>query len=158
MMSTFNQWRRLTILGLYILILIGCSSDDVEEKVEDPVIPSNFVSDIIEKNPDYSILLTALEKTGLKRTLSAWNGEFTFLAPNNEAFDNYLTEKGFENINSIPTEMLTQLVRNHIIFGEFLAADIYTESLMTTANGHSIYFNVSNDIFINGISKVTTTN
>ncbi|HSP40176.1 MAG TPA: fasciclin domain-containing protein [Gillisia sp.] len=153
--------RRIAIFGIVILSIMACSNDDENmDRDGGIVIPpdTNFITEIIENTEDFSSFHSALEITGLDVTLAGQTQKFTVFAPNNAAFMIFLTEKGFENINAVPEEFLTQLVRNHIIFGELLAGDIYTESLKTTANGHSIYFNVSNDIFINGISKVTTTN
>lgn len=153
--------RRIAIFGILFLSIMACSSDDEDMDRGGGIVnppDTNFIVEIIENTEDYSSFHTALEITGLDVTLAGQTQKFTVFAPENAAFMIFLTEKGFENINAVPKEFLTQLIRNHILYGELLAGDMHTETLRTTANGHSIYFNVSNDIFINGMSKVTTTN
>jgi len=111
------------------------------------------IADFVASNDDYSLLLTALQRTELDATLAS-EGTFTVFAPNNNAFETYLNGTELEDVDE---ETLRQLLLNHVLGTTLLAEDIttgYVSNLANYANTEanlSSYINAEGDaILING--------
>jgi uncharacterized surface protein with fasciclin (FAS1) repeats len=89
-------------------------------------------------------------------------GEFTVLAPTNAAFDNFLADNGFANLSEVPTDVLANILLNHVISGTVLSTTLtdagsgYTTTNATNEDGDnlSIYFNTTTGVTFNGTSSV----
>ena len=148
------------ILMIATTTLISCSEDD-----QIPiVIPTNSIVDFVSSNSDYSMLLEALQTadSGIVESLDS-RGPFTVFAPNNAAFRAFLSANNFDYLSDVPTAMLSQILLNHVIGGNALAAslstgyDIKSFSTATPSGADmSLYINTANGVVINGISTVTT--
>lgn len=159
-MLFFTQFKKIALLGLLSLSVMACSNDD---EGGDVITPTNTIADFVENNPDYSNLNAALEVAGLKNTL-AGSTNYTVFAPNNAAFNEFLSANGFANLDAVPEEVLTQVLLNHVLEGEIFAADLSTgyisssSTLSPGGNNLSMYINVGDDVVINGESTVTSAN
>ncbi len=154
-----------TLLKNYALIaflsigMTACSSDDQGDVME----TSNSIADFIESNPDYSSLNAALIAADLKTTL-AGSSEFTVFAPNNAAFNAFLSTNGFVNLSAVPKEVLTQVLLNHVLEGVIMSSELttgYIESMSSAGPGGanlSMYINTKGGVTINGGARVTTVN
>lgn len=80
------------------------------------------IADFVANNEDYSLLLAALQRTGLDATLDG-EGTFTVFAPNNYAFENYLGDTPLADVDE---ETLRQLLLNHVLGSTVLSGDIST--------------------------------
>ena len=148
------------ILMVSTATLISCSEDD---KIP-IVIPTNSIVDFVSSNSDYSILLEALQTAdgGIVETLNN-GGPFTVFAPNNAAFRAFLSANNFDYLSDVPTAMLSQILLNHVVGGNALAAslstgyDIKSFSTATPSGANmSLYINTADGVVINGVSTVTT--
>ena len=148
------------ILMVSTATLISCSEDD---KIP-IVIPTNSIVDFVSSNSDYSILLEALQTAdgGIVETLNS-GGPFTVFAPNNAAFRAFLSANNFDYLSDVPTAMLSQILLNHVVGGNALAAslstgyDIKSFSTATPSGANmSLYINTADGVVINGVSTVTT--
>tara|TARA_B110000483_G_C18122801_1_gene514374 strand:+ start:535 stop:1362 length:828 start_codon:yes stop_codon:yes gene_type:complete len=90
-------------------------------------------------------------------------GPFTVFAPNNAAFTTFLSENNFSALADIPTDVLTQVLLNHVVSGNAVSSSLETgysvNSLSTaTPNGNnmSLFINTTNGVVINGVSTVIT--
>ena len=135
----------------------------VIDKVIVPTAPeTNTIVDVAMGNEDFSILVTALTKTGLDAALANEEAMFTVFAPTNQAFANLLTELGFGGLDDIPVPTLTNILLYHVLDGTNLAADISTGYFSTLASGPSDGTNLSfyvdmSTTMINKRSKITGT-
>ena len=94
-------------------LFIACGDDDNgTTTTETDVTIAGFVA----ANPDYSSLLSALERAGLVATLDG-TADFTVFAPNNTAFEAFLNANGFASLNDVPLDVLTNLLLNHVEAG-----------------------------------------
>jgi len=109
--------------------LISCKKDDDEG----PVLPGNIV-EIASANPDFSILVAAVQRAGLVSVLSG-PGPFTVFAPTNAAFADLLTELGFANLEAIPVPLLTQVLLYHVVSGNVPSSAVTTGYVPTNADG-----------------------
>lgn len=150
-----------TILKSFVLLVtvsffVSCSDND------DMTIQTNTIVDVAIQN-DLTALAAAVTRANLVETLSA-DGDFTVLAPTNQAFTSFLQDKGFASVNDVPVPVLRNILLNHVINGRLRDADLSTGYANTNAtsdvNGNplSIYINTENGVEFNGVSTVQTAN
>jgi len=154
-----TRLKNYALVAFLSIGLVACSSDD-----DGDVMPvTNTIADFVETNPDYSSLNAALIAADLKTILDG-STNFTVFAPNNAAFNAFLSANGFANLAAVPKEVLTQVLLNHVQEGEIRASDLetgYIESMSTAGpggNNLSMYINTADGVTINGMANVTTAN
>lgn len=152
------------IIALFSLSLIttSCSNDDDGTKTPEPT--PNIV-ELAQQTPSLSSLVAALLRAdGDLATVLAGNGPFTVLAPTNDAFATFLSDNGFNSLEEVPTDVLSQVLLNHVIMADVSASDLtsmgsgYTSGSATGAGDEniSIYFDATNGVTFNNIATVTT--
>jgi len=128
--------------------------------VVDAVIDLPTIVDHAIANTGFSSLVAALGAAdGDLVTLLSGAGTFTVLAPDDNAFATFLDGA---TLGDVPTDVLSQVLLNHVIGGAISSTDLvglgngYTNSSATGAgsNPMSIYFNTDDGVVFNGISKV----
>ena len=134
----------------------------VIDKVIVPEVKSNTIVDVAMGKEDFSILVTALKKTGLDAAMANEDAMFTVFAPTNQAFASLLTELGFGGLDDIPVPTLTNILLYHVINGNNKAADINTGYFKTLAAGPTDGTNLSfyvdmTETMINSRSRITAT-
>lgn len=148
--------RKYILLLILTGTVISCTRTDEEGDI---IEPANSIGNYFENNLSYSSFNAALEITDIKKRLEG-NDHFTVFAPNNAAFNTFLSERGYANLNAVPEEVLNQLVLNHIVEGEINASNLtsgYLTTLSTFApkfKNLSLYVNVSDHITLNNSSRV----
>ena len=148
--------NKVIALLLLVSIFSSCSDND------DPVVEPNTIVDVAVNN-NLSSLVAAVTKAELVATLSG-SGPFTVLAPTNEAFAAFLEEKGFNSLDDVPKEVITQILLNHVIDGSLKSTDLTTGYANTKATSDasqtpmSIYINTDGGVKFNGISQVSVPN
>jgi len=146
----------LMAIVISLFTLSSCSDDD-----NNVVAPNNTIADFVAANSDYSSLGAALDRASLTGVL-AGTTNYTVFAPNNAAFDAFLTANGFANLEAVPVDLLEQVLLNHVVSGVNNSSSLntgYIETLAeeaTTGNKLSMYVNTSSGVLINGSTSVTT--
>jgi len=148
------------LLLLTAAIIFSACSDDDDNTTPTPD-PLNIV-ETAQATEDLSSLVAALQAADgdLVNVLSG--GEFTVLAPTNAAFDNFLADNGFANLSEVPTDVLANILLNHVISGTVLSTTLtdagagYTTTNATNEDGDnlSLYFNTTTGVTFNGTSSV----
>ncbi len=148
------------LILLTVAIIFSACSDDDENSTPTPD-PLNIV-ETAQTTEDLSSLVAALQAADgdLVNVLSG--GEFTVLAPTNAAFDNFLANNGFANLSEVPTDVLANILLNHVISGTVLSTALtdagagYTTTNATNEDGDnlSLYFNTTTGVTFNGTSSV----
>lgn len=153
-----KTFKLLTVFAL-VLGLTACSDDDDNNIIVET--PLNIV-ELASSNPNLSSLVAALQAAdGDLPSVLSGPGPFTVLAPTNDAFDAFL---GDDELGDIPTDVLAQVLLNHVITGEVLSSDLvaqgsgYASTNATSPGGQniSIYFDTTNGVEFNGVSSVVT--
>ncbi|MDG1038709.1 MAG: fasciclin domain-containing protein [Polaribacter sp.] len=148
---------KVIALFLFISIFSSCSNND-----DDTTIKTNTIVDVAVNN-NLSSLVAAVTKAELVATLSS-AGPFTVLAPTNEAFAAFLEEKGFNSLNEVPKDVITQILLNHVIDGSLKSTDLTTGYANTKAisaasdTPMSIHINTDGGVTFNGTSQVSIPN
>ncbi|AXG70612.1 fasciclin domain protein [Kordia sp. SMS9] len=141
-----------------LFTLTSCSDDDNTVTVAPA---TNTIADFVAANSDYSSLGAALDRAGLTSVLDG-DTEYTVFAPNNTAFDTFLSDNGFANLEAVPVDVLTQVLLNHVVNGTNTSGNLttgYIETLAqeaTTGNTLNMYVNTADGVVLNGISTVST--
>lgn len=151
-MKNFSKLIKLTLIVVTSTIMFSCSEDDSNNN-------GNTIEAIASNNPNLSILVDALDATGMSLDR---NGSFTVFAPTNDAFVQFLNDNNFESLDDIPVETLRQVLLNHIVTGTNLSTDLSTGYIKTLAKGNasstntlSMYVNTNSGVRLNGVANVT---
>jgi uncharacterized surface protein with fasciclin (FAS1) repeats len=135
----------LSIVLVAVLAFTSCKKDD-------PVVvaPTDIVS-VAVANGSFKTLAAALTKVGLVSTLQG-TGPFTVFAPNDAAFAKV-------DLSKTSDADLKATLLYHVLGAKVLAGDIKTgQTEAGTAGGPKMYITKNaNGVFINGNSKVITT-
>lgn len=141
------------------LLTTSCSNDDDNSTTVTP----NIV-ELAQQTPDLSSLVAALSRAdGNLGSVLSGNGPFTVLAPTNDAFANFLSDNGFSSLEEVPTDVLSQILLNHVIMADVSSSDLaslgagYTSGSASGPNdlNISIYFDASNGVTFNNTATVT---
>ncbi|GGG33620.1 fasciclin domain-containing protein [Bizionia arctica] len=154
----------LVLFSLSIFIT-SCSNDD-DSTLPTPTTPQQEnIVEIALGTPELSSLVAALSRAegDLVNVLSG-NGPFTVLAPTNAAFATFLSDNGFSSLEQVPTDVLSQILLNHVIMADVKASDLissgsgYASGSATGAGDQniSIFFDTMNGVMFNGVASVTT--
>ena len=107
-----KKLKTLTIgILMSTLILTSCTKEETKTNVTSPTLKSIY--EIAKADTSFSILVAAINKAGLKETLSN-AGTFTVFAPNNTAFRNEGIDENVINEITDPDEML--YIKNELLF------------------------------------------
>ena len=181
-MQNLHFTQRSVLFVFLLALLAGGFSACQKEALTDAASPavssnpaaanrsSNTIVDIAISNPDFSALVAAVVKTGLVDFLSRSNLNATVFAPNNAAFAALPAPfNNAQNIGNItdPQQIKTlgQILRYHVSPGAKTAAQLpngpyktYKTSALPNDNWLYVGRSVSNDVYINGVSKVIAAN
>ena len=155
-----NYLKKISLVLTLLITTLSCSSDDDNTVTTQP---QNIVEIALE-TPNLTSLVAALSAAdGDLVTVLQGDGPFTVLAPTNDAFAAFLSANGFNTLEDVPTDVLTQILLNHVIMADVVANDLitsgagYTNTLATGPNNNamSLYFNTSDGVTFNGVSTVT---
>ena len=150
---------KLFFASLISLSFLTC---DVDENQNIPLPTLSTITELASNNSDLSNLVAALSAAD-GDLLSVLNGgNYTLLAPNNWAFENFLSINGFTSIDEVPTDVLKNILLNHVISGTVQSSDLtavgsgYTSTNATNTDGDflSMYFSTNNGVVFNGVSTV----
>lgn len=161
-MKIISNLAKFIPILILVMTFSSCSNDD------DNSTPQPQELNIVETamaTSSLSNLVAALQAAdgNLVDVLNG-SGPFTVLAPTNDAFETFLSDNGFNSLSEVPTDVLSQILLNHVISGDVSSSDLvgmgsgYTTTNATGAgdNPMSIYFNTSSGVMFNGVSSVTT--
>lgn len=152
---------KLTAVTLLMLAFTSCSDDDDAIGGGGEPEQGNTIADFVASNDNYSSLEAALEATGLTATLDG-TANYTVFAPDNDAFAEFLSANGFSSLNEVPTDLLTQVLLNHVQEGAISSGGLETGYITSMATGDaseenlSMYIDTSDGVMINGMSMVVS--
>ena len=107
----------MLFLCVSLVTFTSCENDDDESPAPTPNI-LEFASD----NADFTTLAAAVEQAGLDGILNG-DGPFTVFAPNNAAFNEFLTANNFNSLEDVPQDLLASVLAYHVVVGEFASTD-----------------------------------
>jgi uncharacterized surface protein with fasciclin (FAS1) repeats len=168
-MRISRTWRVLAAGAALAFVLSACSSDDDGESssttrdttasaTTDESMNAETIADVASGNPDFSTLVTAVQKADLAETLSG-DGPFTVFAPTNDAFAKIPAEQ----LNPIlaDKEQLTEILTYHVLPAKVRSSDLQPQQSVATVQGENVDIAVANgsatiNATINGCNIVDT--
>ncbi len=147
-MKIISKTLRILPLLLFVFVFQACSNNDDDNNTFTPTTTVDIVDTAIA-TPDLSSLVAALQAAdGDLVNVLKGNGPFTVLAPTNDAFATFLANNGFTQLSDVPTDLLSQILLNHVISADVTASDLtnlagadqraYTSTNATGAGGANI--------------------
>ena len=161
-MKSSPNFLKAILATLALVLSFSCSNDDNGDSV--PLPTEQNIVEIALGTPELSALVSALQAAdGDLVNVLQGDGPFTVLAPTNAAFVTFLAENGFNSLDDVPTDVLAEILLNHVISADITSGDLaasgagYASTNATGAgdNNISIYFNTSNGVRFNNVSAVT---
>ncbi len=157
-MKNVLKLNKLLFLLTFSFFIVSCDNDDDTQ----PIPEELTIVETAAATPELSILVDALTVADgdLLTTLSG--GNFTVLAPTNDAFAAFLSANGFASLDEVPTDVLSNILLNHVITGSVMSTDLasdgsgYTTTNATNMDGDnlSLYFSTASGVEFNGQSSV----
>jgi uncharacterized surface protein with fasciclin (FAS1) repeats len=149
------------ILPMLILsgLILGTSCEtELGEIYKDPTKEQVYSYLKMEENrEEFSILVEAMDKSGLSGMLNSY-GTYTLFAPSNEGFESYFANKGIGRVEEMDSAAVRDLLVYHIFDKERLTSDLSPGfSSDTTANGNYLVFDMSKGdgaIYVNSKSRM----
>ena len=157
-----NISLKLYKLSLVLFMSFSFISCDVDDNESYSPPPLSTITEFAASNSDLSNLAAALSAAD-GNLLSLLNGgNYTVLAPNNWAFEVWLSDNGYTSIDEVPTDILKNILLNHVISGTVRSSDLaatgsgYTSTNATNTDGDflSMYFSTNNGVVFNGVTTV----
>ena len=111
------------------------------------------ISEVILFDPNYTILVAALQKAELLETVSTAE-ELTLFAPDNAAF----VAAGITSLDGLDKEALTPILLYHVLGAEVLSTQLPEDGMATTlSSDQMMYLGYLNNgvVLINGLTKIT---
>ena len=158
-----NLLKITAVLFISLTTFQSCNDDNDNALPYEPEPTTNSIVDVALGSENLSTLVAALQKADLVTTLAS-QGPFTVLAPSNEAFNTFLSDNGFNSLDDVPVEILTNILLNHVVGGRLASTDLTTGYATTFATSSasdqsmSIFIDTSNGVRFNGVSSVTDAN
>ena len=140
----FNTIKGSSLLLVTALMLFSCNK--VYEPIEGTTVPVRDAATTLTKrlaaNSSYSILNTALTRTGLNAVLDNPNANFTVFAPSNAAF----AASGIDlaTVNALPVATLTSILLYHVIPNEDIRAASIPTSFPNALKGSGLNIATTN--------------
>ncbi len=151
-MIRFPRALRAAPLVFAGAVLVACSDDDAT--IVTPENPSTIVA-AAQATPSLSTLVTAINAADLAGVLSG-TGPFTVFAPVNSAFE--AVPEDVLNRLLIPgnVEILSKVLRYHVVPGRIRAADLVDGQTVTTVEGTQLTISLAGGARVNDV-RITTT-
>lgn len=117
MKRIFNSFKGMLPVSLAIAMLVTSCNKNVPEAIPAsiPTGAGNTIGEVLNTNPNFSILRAAVTKAGLMNAVSDRNNVFTVFAPSDAAFT--LSGINAAVIAALPAATVTSIVQYHIIPG-----------------------------------------
>jgi len=106
-----------------VLQMISATAElpfDASEQLPDAIETRNELSiiDYLEFKPEFSVLLQAINRLpGLALLLDNPLLQVTVFAPENDAFNAFLSANGFASVDEVPLPVLNQILSYHVLLG-----------------------------------------
>ena len=149
-------------LSLALVIASSFLSCDVEDNESYPLPLLPTITEFVESNPDLTNLAAALSAADGNLLSLLNNGNYTLLAPNNWAFEVWLGTNGFNSMDEVPTDILKNILLNHVISGSVQSSDlttagsgyVLTNATNTDGDFLNMYFSTNSGIVFNGVTTI----
>lgn len=127
-----------------ILAVSGCNKDD-----EEPPRPTESVIEIISTTEGLDSLASIIGQPGTNNPFAnrLSSDEYTVFAPNNAAINNLLNSIGLQSVSELRTDLLSDLIFNHIIANTTIESN-QLDSTVTAFNNAVLNLSTEGDTVV----------
>ena len=104
------------LLSIVLLIVVGCS--DKEAYYERPSWLEPPIYEVLKSEGRFNHYLQCVDSTLYAASLKS-SGLYTVFAPNDDAFEAYLTSKGYTSVSQLPDSLVNQIVSYSIVYSNY---------------------------------------
>jgi len=115
--------------------------------------PNKSIVETAIGNPDFSILVAALQKAGLVEALSG-AGPFTVFAPTNAAFTALLEKLDITAEELLAQPDLAKVLLYHVVSGKVMSTDLSNGLSAPTLQGENLVFDLTTGVKVSGSTVV----
>ncbi|WP_209332490.1 fasciclin domain-containing protein [Lunatimonas salinarum] len=146
-----NYFKLVAFIGT-LAFLASCNDDDPE-----PEMPEPNIAELAAGNPDLSMLVEAVNRTGFTGSLVG-PGPLTVLAPTNQAFQALLdTQEDWNTIADIDEDLLEAVLFYHIYSGSIASSSLSADQTLSSVDGEILTVTqVGTTVTFNGVANVVT--
>ena len=109
---------KISFLCLSALLLFTQCSKEFETYYERPDWLEDPIYQILEEDGDFTLYLQAVDRTLHQQVLKG-AGLYTCFAPNDEAFNQWMSQNGFKSVEEIPQSRIDALVSYSLVYNLF---------------------------------------
>lgn len=120
----------------------------------DFVLSGNDIVDIALSDPNFSMLVSLLQKAELVGALQG-QGPFTVFAPTNAAFEDLLNALNITASDLMQQPDLAKVLLYHVVSGKAMSTDLVDGMRLPTLNGEYVYIDLSAGVMINESTVVS---
>lgn len=147
----------VAMIAIGLFTLTSCEKDDNNDNNMNNT--SKSIAGIASADPQFSILVQALTKTGLTSTLSN-SGSFTVFAPTNTAFETLFAKLGVSGIDQLSADALRPILLYHVLGTKAISTGLssgYVSTLSPAVGGRfvSLKIDITGGVKLNSSSMVT---
>lgn len=125
-----------------VALLISSCKKEEDTPTPPPVVPQT-IAQIAVAN-DFDSLVVALDRAGLVSTFSnTTGGPFTVFAPTNAAFVDLLDDLGYDAISEIPSDLLDDVLKYHVVSGEVFSSALSENLVASTLESYTLRFTLN---------------
>ena len=141
MIKTINKNIAVLIgtLCMMCTMMVGCSDEPDSENYY--TFKGEMMSTYLQTRDQYSLFASIVTRAGLMDLLSAY-GAYTCFAPDNDAVNRYLSERGYSSIDQLSKADCDTIARTHLMDVMYTTFDM-PDGVLTTPNMNSRYLEVS---------------
>ena len=121
---------------------------------KDFVLSGNDIVDIALSDPNFSMLVSLLQKAELVGALQG-EGPFTVFAPTNAAFEDLLSALDITASDLMQQPDLAKVLLYHVVSGKAMSTDLVDGMRLSTLNGEYVNVDLSAGVMINESSVVS---
>ena len=155
MRHIINMKNILLMIATIFVLSLTVSCQDETTSTNYYTFTGETVADYLShRNNTYSDFIEVLKRANYYSLLSTY-GEFTCFAPTNSAMNEYMSAKGYKNVDEIPATDCDTLARTHIIKdGAYFTTDL-TDGALPSMNMDDRYLVLSSDSDVENNNALT---
>jgi uncharacterized surface protein with fasciclin (FAS1) repeats len=104
------------LLSFVLLAVVGCSDKDAY--YERPGWLEPPIYEVLQKEGRFNLFLQCVDSTLYAPALKS-SGLYTVFAPNDDAFNRFLSSKGYSSVSQLPDSLINQIVSYSIVYSNY---------------------------------------
>lgn len=154
--------KNTKFFAVFFLLISVVACEEKDNTI--PIEGTNSIVDFLKKDSSFTIFSKAVQRAGMAGVLDGNAGNYTVLAPDDQAMTSFLSAHHYGSIDDIPADKLVRLVKYHILETLKPAENFVTSYVQTLASlpvndsvntRLSLYVNTADSVRFNGQSAIT---